>query len=265
MDGLSRYYTTEYNEDTRLERTLKGRLERTRMRHLITTHLQPGPGRTLADIGGGTGAYATWAATTGAAVTMADAIETHTRTARSRGVHAITADARRLPWDTASFDAALMAGPLYHLKEDTARKQALAELIRVTRPGAPVLVTALNRWATLIGAAVTVTLPRIEEAARSIASTGSWDGPGWMGQAYYHTPDQFLDEVTTAGLENPTIHGVGGPGTWLGVISDRYMEDPEQPPGGLDAALTAAAIADDHPQLLVLSSMWAVTAHAPAR
>lgn len=53
------------------------------------------------------------------------------------------ADLEHLPFPDASFDAALMIVTIEHLKEPAS---ALAEIARVLRPGAPILVVAPHQW-----------------------------------------------------------------------------------------------------------------------
>lgn len=56
------------------------------------------------------------------------------------------------PWNANQFDAALMAGPLYHLTDPDDRSLALREAARVVRPGGLVAAVAFNRHANLLGA-----------------------------------------------------------------------------------------------------------------
>ena len=64
-------------------------------------------------------------------------------------VTAEVGDARDLPLADASFDAALVLGPLYHLTDRADRLRALAEVRRVVRPGGLIFVAAISRFASL--------------------------------------------------------------------------------------------------------------------
>lgn len=268
---LIRYYTEEYDEETRLTRSLKGHIEYHRMMSLIDRHLigTRDPGTVvLADIGGGCGIYShSISRKHGIPTAMVDPIQEHVDKARNKGVAAITADARDLPWKTAAFNAILMAGPLYHLKDPADRKLALSEMRRVTAPGSPVLITALNRYAPLIGSTVAATLlssPEHHGAVLSVLRHGKTAANGWIGQAYYHTADEFRSEAEAAGLTDIQLVGVGGPGTWLGVLADRYLGPEGEPDDALNTALKGAEMADLAPELTVLSSMYAILARTPA-
>jgi SAM-dependent methyltransferase len=94
--------------------------------------LGPGDGRLL-DVGCGTGAYAAALGRLGWNVTGVDASRDMLRRARERGVAAIEADARALPFADASFDAAVS---LWTHTDVDDLPAMLAEAVRVLRPGA---------------------------------------------------------------------------------------------------------------------------------
>lgn len=67
---------------------------------------------------------------------MFDPVPDHVMKAnKHRGFTAQIGDARALPVASESADVVLLLGPLYHLTEATDRRQALAEAMRVVRPG----------------------------------------------------------------------------------------------------------------------------------
>src|SRR4029453_15161994 len=62
-------------------------------------------------------------------------------------------DGRRCPVTgrgDGSYDAVLLLGPLYHLPERDDRLRALREARRVVKPGGPVVVAAISRFASLL-------------------------------------------------------------------------------------------------------------------
>ncbi len=75
----------------------------------------PAPARLL-DVGGATGIHAAALARDGYEVTLIDPVPAQVATARKYGTfEALVGDARTLDLTDGSFDAVLMAGPLYHL------------------------------------------------------------------------------------------------------------------------------------------------------
>src|SRR5437899_8360656 len=95
-DGSADWYDTEF-QPSPLESPTWDAVQRL---------LGAGSGR-LVDVGCGTGAYAAGLAGLGWTVTGVDVSEDMLRRARSRGVEALAADATDLPFDSASFDAAV--------------------------------------------------------------------------------------------------------------------------------------------------------------
>jgi SAM-dependent methyltransferase len=101
--------------------------------------LAPRPGRTYLEIGCGTGDDAlALARASGAAVVATDSSHAMIAEARRRGLDdARVADAHALPFADASFDGAWADRTFQHLADPAA---ALAELVRVTRPGGRIVV-----------------------------------------------------------------------------------------------------------------------------
>ncbi|MCN0152456.1 class I SAM-dependent methyltransferase [Salinispora arenicola] len=251
--NLLDHYVHSYDEGSRLEATIRGRLEAARLRELLHRYLPSAPCR-IADIGGGTGAHALWMMGQGHAVELIDPVAHHVDQARRAGVAAVVGDARNLPWNAQEFDVALLAGPLYHLTDSRERRVALAEAVRVTRPGGLVAVVALGRHANLLGAAIAGQLIERRPIVEDIQREGwSRRNDRWPAATYYHTVDGLRDELTGAGLQMVNVHGVGGPGGWLAVAVDRYKLDDGD--GMFDAALLGARIGDDHcPDLIHASA-----------
>jgi SAM-dependent methyltransferase len=99
------------------------------------------------DLGCGIGEYArAVAASMAAAVVAVDASSPAVQVARRRGhegVHFGVADAQRLPFADASFDFAYTINMVHHLKRGEQRA-AMAEALRVLKPGAPLVVFEIN-------------------------------------------------------------------------------------------------------------------------
>ncbi len=100
------------------------------------------PGRTLADIGGGTGNYALALAGEGWQPTVVDRSAQMLVQAGAKGLETVRANAARLPFADASFDAAMLVSMLHHVDEPA---RALAEAKRVLRPGGRLAVMVFTR------------------------------------------------------------------------------------------------------------------------
>ncbi len=254
---ILQFYGTDFDEATRLTGTADGRLELVRTRELLRRQL-PGAPADVLDVGGGPGVHAAWLARDGYRVHLVDPVPRHVEAALGAGVTAEVGDARALPVADASYDVALVLGPLYHLLERDDRDRALAEARRVTRPGGLVAAAAIGRYASVFEHTATTLLARdrVHDAVRDILATGRHE-PGRKGftAAYFHTAAGLEGELRDAGLGDVTVYGVEGPG-W------GQVKAVEQHGGGplaadhpvFEAALCAARLADGCPELLAAAS-----------
>jgi len=92
--------------------------------------LKGAPGRRLADVGGGTGNYALALKQEGWEPVVVDRSPDMLSHAAAKGLETVLADAQRLPFADASFDAVTMISMLHHVED---RRAALAEAKRVLR------------------------------------------------------------------------------------------------------------------------------------
>jgi len=108
-------------------------------REAVGRHLRPSPGMTLADIGAGTGAFASafadWFGLRVLAVEPSAAMRE--RIPRTPAIEVVDGDACALPLADASADAAWLSLVIHHVPDLGA---AAREIRRVLRPGAPVLI-----------------------------------------------------------------------------------------------------------------------------
>lgn len=108
-------------------------------RAAIQRHLRPAPGMTVADIGAGTGQFATalrdWFDVSVLAVEPSAAMRAHIP--RRPGIDVFAGDATALPLPADSADGAWLSLVIHHIPDLEA---AAREIRRVLRPGAPVLI-----------------------------------------------------------------------------------------------------------------------------
>ena len=258
IDGDIQRYYEQGRERERLSRG-GGTLELVRTQELLQRYL-PSPPADVLDVGGGPGVYAAWLATQGYRVHLVDPLPLHVAQAAEAAAaqpdHPFTAavgDARRLDAPDASFDAALLFGPLYHLTERTERLAALAEARRVLRPGGLALVVAISRFAALLDGLRHSILGDAEAAQvieETLRSGRHWNPgfdryPGWFTTAYFHLPADLAAEIAESGLLLEALIGIEGPG---GFVGNRW-DDPHQRP----QILRAARLVEREASLLGLS------------
>ena len=214
-DVVRGYYDREVEREWgRLDRPYR-RLELVTTLHLVSRCF-PGQGH-LADIGGGPGRYTVELLRRGYRVTSVDLAPRAVAFAQAKlaelGLQAeavLCADARDLAvLPTEAFDGALLMGPLYHIVDEGGRAQALAELGRILKPGAPAVVAFLNPWGILrAGLAEFPDAYRKFDDVRALLT--DWVQTGEQRaftEAAFLTPPRALDELRRAGFDIVTYAG----------------------------------------------------------
>jgi ubiquinone/menaquinone biosynthesis C-methylase UbiE len=232
-DEVLGYY--ERAEEASRLRSGLGRLEFLRTQEILRRALPRPPAR-IGDIGGGPGVHAAWLAEDGYAVTLVDPVPLHLEQALAAAVdqpHAAfvvaAGDARALPLDDESQDAALLLGPLYHLTERGDRVGALIEAKRVVRPGGLVVVAAISRVASVLDGVARDLLGNPDFRAMTLREMGDGQHRAvegrWFTTAYFHRPDELRTELLDAGLEVVELVAVEGPAAILPDLADRMADD----------------------------------------
>jgi ubiquinone/menaquinone biosynthesis C-methylase UbiE len=220
VDDVVRFYS-EHSDEERLSSGW-GLIEFARSQEIIARHL-PAAELPVLDVGGGTGVYAEWLGSLGHRAHLIDLTPSHIATARTRRKHIASAeigDARRLSWADRSVDAVLLLGPLYHLVDRPDRVTALREARRVLRPGGLVFAAAICRFAPLLGSLVdgffddpafAPVLARDLEDGQHRNTTGD---PRRFTTAYFHRPEELVEELREAGLGVVDCLAIEGPVGW---------------------------------------------------
>ncbi len=215
LDRVRGYYQGfDEREVSRLDTPGQGVIEF----HITTERLKrylPGFGRVL-DVGGGPGRYTLWLAEQGYAPTLMDVSPNLLAIAReqaTRAPHAgmieeiVEGDARDLSrFASASFDAALCLGPMYHLPERKDREDVVAELHRVLKHGAPLFVAWMPRM-VFLRRSIAVPEERAHLAdpawVRSVLQDGRFDNdnPGRFDHGYGARPQEIAPFMEGAGFD----------------------------------------------------------------
>ncbi len=224
MDSLSQIIARYYDQQSEQEWE---RMERHRTEFAITMralaeYLPPPPARVL-DCGGGPGRYAIELARQGYEVALFDLSAGNLQLAREKAAEAdVTLAGYEQGTATGlsrfsdgTFDAVLLMGPLYHLLEETERRQALVEAYRVLKPGGRLFAAFISRYASLRWAAAYEPTWPLEhpELTEMILTTGVLPPRGESDMefvAYFAHPAEVGPLCRDAGFEVTTVLGVEG-------------------------------------------------------
>lgn len=243
----------------RLERGFYSRLEYEETRHFLDREL-PESGHVL-DVGGGAGRYSVELAQQGYDVTLVDLSSRQVELAAEKASeHGITdsmtvqtGDVRDLDFASDTFDATLcLGGPLSHVLDVEERRQAVAELHRVTTSEGPVFISVMGRLAAL--QTIARMAGRVEgsdeaELLPHLARTGNYDAE--LLESFDIDPSgppmhlfraaELRELLQSAGL---TVHTVTG---LESIVSQRRDEFDALKDGHRDALReTVAALRGDH-------------------
>jgi ubiquinone/menaquinone biosynthesis C-methylase UbiE len=210
-------------------------------RAAIRRHLCPLPGMTVADIGAGTGAFATafsdWFGVSILAVEPSAAMRA--QIPRRPGIRVLAGDASALPLPDGSADGAWLSLVIHHIPDLEA---AAREVRRVLRPGGPVLIrqgfpgradtTHTFPWEFFPETARTSdTYPSVEQTCRVFAAAG------FRRDALEQVPEtltslaEFLAQVDTFRRADTTMRGLTEEAFLRGKERlRRAVQDAEQTP-----------------------------------
>lgn len=200
-----------------------------------------------------------WLAELGYQVSLIDLSAQHVEIAKAAlsplGVAVEQGDARSLSAASASFDAVLLMGPLYHLPESAHRLEAWRETRRVLRPGGIVAGAAINRFATLFDGLAKGYFfnPEFRQIVHHDLATGMHLNPTrrpeWFTTAYLHHPEELVAEAETAGLAVRELVGLEGLSRWLPFDEERWSAAEDR-----EIILEGARLVEHEPALAGLSA-----------
>ena len=234
VDRVRNWFTDlDDGEWQRLDATLVGRIRYAIHRRVLLDVVAPG--MRVADVGSGPGRFAIDMIEAGASVTLVDLSPQMLQQARVRlaeaGVEAealVEADVRDLaPFDDDSFDLVVCYGGAVSYSYD-GHTRALAELTRIAKPGAPILVSvmALAGGMRLIGSLDAIEfLERLPEHLPPVDWASDGDGDGvvltvpesteWHLPMALFTPEGLTAAFDVAGCDTERF-AVANPITALG-------------------------------------------------
>lgn len=237
IDSTLDTFYTQSSEETRLKTGL-GPLEFERNKELISRYL-PDRKVVIADVGGGTGHYASWLSSLGHQVILIDPVAKHIQQAEKRSgksrhsFKCLKGEARSLPFDAQHFDLVILHGPLYHLQEECERIAAIKEARRVLKVGGIILGFAITYSASTLAAFQNGLIHHhdIFSMCKEELSSGAHyppeSFPGILAHAYFHRPTSLINEFQHCGLNVVDLLAVEGM-TWMDKTFFESWSSPEK-------------------------------------
>jgi SAM-dependent methyltransferase len=263
IEIIAHYESTD--EAQRLQKP-GSEIERLRTQELLQRYL-PAPRAVILDIGGGAGVYAFWLADRGYQVHLIDGVPLHISQAEDianeRGGAPLASislgDARQIDHKASSVDGVLLFGPLYHLTDRSERIFALREAHRVLRPGGVLMAAGINRFASTIAALLEdfindpQFIPIYEQDLRYGQHRNPTDDPQFFTTAFFHYPQELIDEIKEAGFRFENLLAIEGPAQLL-----KDFEGQWQVPSTRERLMRITRLVEAEPTL------WGVSAHIMA-
>lgn len=217
MNRVEQHYDKQAGNEW--ERLSRHRTEFAVTLRALSDHLPPPPAAIL-DIGGGPGKYAIELARFGYSVTLVDLSRRSLAYAKKMSqeaqvelasyLHANALDLSSiLP---ASFEAALLMGPLYHLLAEDQRRQAIGETKRSLQSGGLIFATFITRFAPFRQAASEEPewLPQNRAYAFDLLETGVHEHGEAFPDAYFAHPGEIIPLMEGSGFRTIRLMGCEG-------------------------------------------------------
>ena len=190
----------------------------------------------MLDAGGGPGRYTLELARRGYDVTLLDATQANLDFARrmvkrykiQQRVQQIAlasiVDLSQFP--EGAFDAVLCSGgPLSHVLDGEERARAISELVRVTKPAAPIFVSVIGRIAVLAVILNESTMEIGMQHYDKLINTGDYLGERGFTACHFFLPEDFRLAFTRPDLEILEMAGLEGISTQHHKAINRLAKD----------------------------------------
>ena len=210
MSEIEQYYQS-YDEWNRLERhKVEFDITKRYLDEFIT-----GEELAIFDVGGGPGRYAIYLAGKGHRVTLLDLTKEHLAIAKEKAGEAevelagyIHGNALALEGSAARYDTVLLMGPLYHLVDEADRQKAVAEAVRVLKPGGLLVASFISSFAPSMDTLLAPQTIESPEGLLNYLAQGNNDILTGFTTAYFSSHEEARDLMAGSGLTELAFAGV---------------------------------------------------------
>ncbi len=228
MDNLEAYYN-KFCEEKRLN-SRHGQVEYCLSMKYIHAYLpndRPVSEIRILDIGAGTGKYAVALAHEGYDVTAVELLKCNLGVLKKKNstVKAMLGDARNLrKLQDDTYDLTLLFGPMYHLFTYEDKKQALAEAVRVTKPGGILLAAyCMNEYGVITYA---FKERHVKECICEGRFTEDFHTISYPENLYDYMRIEDMDRLNAdLGLERVKIFSPDGPANYMRPFLNQLSEE----------------------------------------
>ena len=225
---VKEFYTGQVRQEwRRLVKNAYHRLEFDTTLHFLDKYL-PQHGLIL-DAGGGPGRYTLELAKKGYDVVMLDLTQANLDFAkRMIKRHGLQAKVKEIicgsigdlsRFGDGMFDAVICTGgPLSHILNPHDREKAISELVRVAKPGAPILASVMGRLAVLVVILIESQLEIDMPHFKLLRDSGDYLGERGFTACHFYLPEELREEFTREDLQILEMAGLEG-------ISDHQIKE----------------------------------------
>lgn len=212
MNAIENWYDTQYDEWSRLDHH---RVEFEITKRYLDTFIQ-GENLRIFDIGGGPGRYSFYLAQKGHRVTLLDLSQHNIDIAREKSNELqiplqdfIKGDALALPEIGEQFDAILLMGPLYHLVNESDRKQALKNALHMLKPDGILVASFISNYAPIQDCLSYLSFGgQTEKELLGYLNSGENNGEEGFTTAYFSSSEEAKTMMRDFGLKQLAFAGV---------------------------------------------------------
>lgn len=209
-----------YNRGREKDRYTRCFIEFIRTKDILDRNMEANK-KDVLDMGGGAGFYSFWLADKGYNVHLRDIVPLHVEQAKQEEIESNiklasieVGDATCFKFEDNSFDYILLFGPMYHIQSYEDRIKVLNEAKRTLKDGGKIFTVFIHRNSALLDFVKLKDIndDKFKESAIESLENGYFNNRdlGHFTNGYFHTVEEFKNEVINSGLKCENIYNIEG-------------------------------------------------------